>query len=452
MADASILKMPPGFLWGAATAAHQNEGDNHNNQWSVWEEQPNRIYAGQRCGQATNWWDLETAAADFDRAAELGMNSLRMSVEWSRIEPRPGVFDEAALRKYREMVSLLRTRGLKPLITLHHFTDPLWLTEMGAWEHPQATDFFARFVRRVVEVLGDLVTFWCTINEPLVYAYSGYLIGVFPPGVKSLPRALKVLRQLLLAHGRAYRLIHSLQNNAEVGLAHNMQVLLPANPHSRIDRGAASMLNRLVNHAMFEAITSGRMLPVLGLGEHVGPLTDSSDYIGLNYYSTARVAFDLSQPSMLFARLFYDPQMELSDRSQTGQPYGEINPHGLYLALKQLAGYHKPIYITENGVPDSDDDVRPRFIATHLAEAWRAVQEGADLRGFYHWTLVDNFEWCEAYGLKFGLFGIDPDTGERVPKTSAAVYGRIAQANGVPHSLLARLAPLAAASYFPTGR
>jgi beta-glucosidase len=254
---------------------------------------------------------------------------------------------------------------------------------------------------------------------------------------------------MLVIHGRIYRLIHRLQNGAQVGLAHNMQVILPSNPHSVLDRGAAAIADQTANRSTLEAMTSGRLLPPLGIGQQIGQLIDSCDYIGLNYYSTARVAFDPAQPGMVFARIFYDPAMELSDLTATGQPYGEINPHGLYLALMRLKSYGKPIYVTENGVPDYDDDVRPRFIATHLAEAWRAIQDGADLRGFYHWTLVDNFEWCEAYSMKFGLFDIDTETGARTPKTSAGVYERIAHANGVPESLLEKVAPATVESYFP---
>ena len=189
--NGTVLSMPAPFLWGAATAAHQNEGDNHNNQWAAWEQEEGRIVNGHRCGRANRWWDLEEAAADFDRAADLGLNSLRLSIEWSRVEPEPGVFDAGALRKYAAMIDLLRQRGLVPMVTLHHFTDPLWLTRLGAWENPQVTDWFVRYTARVVEALGDQVHLWCTINEPLVYAYAGYLEGGFPPGVKSLPARLQ---------------------------------------------------------------------------------------------------------------------------------------------------------------------------------------------------------------------------------------------------------------------
>jgi beta-glucosidase len=226
----NILPFPDGFRWGAATAAHQNEGNNCNNNWSEWEQTQGRIWHGEVCGASTNWWNLEVAAQDFDRAADLGMNSLRISVEWSRIEPEPGAFSAEALAHYAEMIRLLRQRNLEPMVTLHHFTDPLWLVREGAWENPVVADYFARFTARVVDALGSEVNLWCTINEPVVYAFMGFKEGLFPPGGASLPRAIKVLRNMLLAHGRAYRTIHRLQNDACVGLAHHLRYFLPANP------------------------------------------------------------------------------------------------------------------------------------------------------------------------------------------------------------------------------
>jgi beta-glucosidase len=449
MVESAKLGMPEGFLWGVATAAHQNEGNNTGNQWAAWEQQPGRIYDGQRSGRATNWWDLETAAADFDRAAELGLNSLRLSVEWSRIEPEAGNFDRVALARYREMIRLLKERGLEPMVTLHHFTDPLWLAALRGWENPKVDDYFVRFVSHVVEALGDLVYLWCTINEPTVYAIEGFLEGYFPPGVKSLRRTLAVLRRMLLAHGRAYRAIHRLQNGASVGLAHHYGLFVPANPDSTVDRRAAALLDQVANRAVLEAVTRGRLTPLVGHGQQVTQLIDSCDYIGVNYYSPVRVTFDPAKPSWLFTRQFLDPNAESSDRTPLGEPYGQIDPHGLYVALKEVAAYGKPIYVTENGLPDADDDQRPRFIATHLAEAWRALKEGVDLRGYYHWTLVDNFEWEAARSLKFGLYALNEETGERTPRTSAAVYGRIAQSNGVPRAVLEKVAPQVVANYFP---
>ena len=207
-------------------------------------------------------------------------------------------------------------------------------------------------------------------------------------------------------------------------------------------------MDQIGNTVTLEAAINGRLTPPIGWGQTVPYLIDTSDFIGLNYYSTIRVAFDPRRPGSLFTHRFYDPHGELSEPTMFGHPYGEINPQGMYLALKRLGAYHKPIYITENGVPDRDDLVRPRFITTHLAEAWRAANEGVDLRGYYFWTLVDNFEWCEGWNLRFGLFDMDTETGARTPKASAAVYSRIARANGVPKSLMEKVAPTEVAKYF----
>ncbi len=437
----NLLAFPPDFRWGVATASHQNEGGNRANQWAAWEQEPGRIYQGQVSGQTTDWWNPASAEADFDRAADLGLNALRLSVEWSRIEPEPGVFSREALARYAEMVRSLRRRGIEPLVTLHHFTDPLWLTDLGGWEHPLIGDYFSRFVTRVVDALGDQVSFWCTINEPIVYAFYGYKDGRFPPGARNMRRAVGVLRNMLLAHGRAYRTIHRIQGGARVGLAHHMRYFLPANPASAADRRVARLMDQFANRSTLEAITTGRLTPPIGLGQTVTQLIDTCDYLGLNFYSTAHVAFDRLQPGMFFARQFITAHLDPCDETPEGEPFCEINPEGMYLALADLAQYGKPIYITEHGLPDSDDNQRPCVLVSYLAEVWRALQAGADVRGYYHWTLVDNFEWAAGWHLRFGLIELDPATGERTPRASAAIYSRIVQSNGVPRTLLARYAP-----------
>ncbi len=443
-----ILRFPEHFRWGAATAAHQNEGDNCGNNWRLWELQEGRIYQGQRCDKATNWWDLETAAVDFDRAAEMGLNALRISVEWSRIEPAPGEFDRAALDKYGRMIRLLRERGLEPMVTLHHFTDPIWLGELGAWENPLIGDYFSRFTEKVVDALGDQVNLWCTINEPIVYAFYGFHQGLFPPGGASMPRALAVLRNMLLAHGRSYRTIHRMQNDAQVGLAHHLRYFLPANPKNPFDRRLANFFDQVANRSTLDAVTYGRLGPLIGVGQIVPQLIDTSDYIGLNYYSTVHISFAASEPRMLFAKQYFVPELASCECTSDGQPFCEINPPGMYLALKQVHAYGKPIYITENGVPDRADKQRPFVLTTYLPEVWRAIQDGIDVRGYYHWTLVDNFEWAEGWNLRFGLIELDPETGKRTPRTSAAIYSRIAQANGVPRTLVEQWAPTEVGKYF----
>jgi len=431
-----ILAFPEGFLWGTATSSHQVEGNNTNNQWWAWEQQPGRIWHGDKSGLACDWW--RNAEADFDRAAAMGQNSHRLSLEWSRIEPREGVFDEAALGRYRQMLSALRERGLEPMVTLHHFTNPLWLSDSGEWENRQTVRYFERYVKRVVEALGDLVNLWCTINEPAIYAVQGYLRGGFPPGKHSFVTTFRVLGNLLRGHAAAYRTIHRLQGHARVGLVKSVRGFEPANPASPLDRLVTRLQDYLFNDITLLAPKDGRLRFPMGWGliPH-GPLVDSFDFIGLNYYTRGLVAFDIRQWRDLFGRNFFRPGAELSDAGQLG-PYSEIYPEGLYLALHKVAALGKPIIVTENGLPDADDDQRPRFLLTHLAQVHRAIQEGLPVQGYYHWSLVDNFEWAEGWALRFGLIEMDPETQERRIRPSGELYAEICRTNGITREMARR--------------
>jgi len=434
------LRFPEGFLWGTATSSHQVEGNNTNNQWWAWEQEPGRIWHGDRSGLACNWW--ENAEADFDRAAEMGQNTHRLSLEWSRIEPQEGVFDDQAIGRYWQMLQALRDRGLEPMVTLHHFTDPLWLSAQGGWENPATIEHFARYVEHAVSALGDLVTLWATINEPAVYAFLGYLLGIFPPGKHDFRACFRVYANLLRGHAAAYRTIHRLDGKAQVGLVKNILLFQPYRPDSRLDRAVTWVQDYLFNEVGLPAVVDGRLRFPLSLdlfGPH-GPLIDSSDFIGINYYTRVRVVFDRRQPTQLFGRRLYTPGAELSDSGRDG-PYGEVYPEGLYIVLKRAAQYGKPIYVTENGLPDADDDQRPRFILTHLAQVHQAIQKGVPVKGYYHWSLVDNFEWAEGWALRFGLIAMDEKTQERRMRRSGELYAEIARANAVTREMAERYAP-----------
>ncbi len=428
----SILAFPEGFLWGTATSSHQVEGGNTNNDWYLWEQQSNHIRNGDRAGMACDWW--RRAEEDFDRARHLGQNTHRLSLEWSRLEPRPGEWDRSALARYREMIAGLRQRNLEPMVTLHHFTLPIWVAERGGWLNPATIELFTRYVERVVRELSDLVTLWCTINEPVVYAYMGYLRGVFPPGRQNFPEAVRVLRHLLLAHGEAYRLIHAIQGNASVGLVKNMMYIEPWRPDSWLDRKWAGYMHRLFNELSLIAVTEGRFLPPLGL-DRVPKLIDSTDFLGINYYSRYLFGVDTRRWLNSFNTRLH-PDGIISDGG-----YGEVFPEGLYRILKYAQQYGKPIYITENGLPDEDDDLRPYFILTHLHQVWRAIQDGIPVRGYYHWSLVDNFEWAEGYTMRFGLIEVDFRTQERRLRRSGRLYAEICQANAITPELVERYVP-----------
>ncbi|MBN1178859.1 MAG: glycoside hydrolase family 1 protein [Anaerolineae bacterium] len=429
----ATFHFPPDFKWGTATAAHQVEGSNENNDWWLWEQQDGRIKEGHRSQPSCNWW--EQAEEDFDRAAALGQNAHRLSVEWSRIEPREGYFDDAALERYRTMLQALRERGIEPMVTLHHFTTPLWLVEIGGWENRRVVHFFNRYVARVVEALGEFCDLWCTINEPNVMTALAYVRGIFPPGKQSLRLAMQVARNLLRAHAAAYRRIHVLQPEARVGFAHHEHIFDPANPRSPLDCWAAGMQHRSFNCVFTDSVVRGWWMLPLGFGP-AWRLRKTLDWIGLNYYTRDVVAFDAQAAGELFARKFHQPGAELLDGG-----YGEFYPQGIARSLKRLSRFGLPIYITENGLPDADDDQRPRALLTHLYQVWKVIQECVPVMGYYHWTLVDNFEWAEGWTMRFGLISLSLETQERTPRPSAYLYRDICQANAITPSMIDTYAP-----------
>lgn len=433
-----FLSFPDSFLWGTASAAHQVEGNNYNNQWWAFEQRPGAIWHGDRSGLACDWW--RNAEADFDRMQALNQNAHRLSVEWSRIEPTPGHFDSQAIDRYRQMLAGLRSRGIEPMITLHHFTDPLWFTAQGGWESPQSIDRFRRYVDHTVAALGDLCRLWATINEPLVYIAQGWFLGNWPPQKVNFLRAMQVTRHMLFAHAAAYHAIHQRSPDASVGYAKHVRLFTGMHPRIRLDRYAAGLKRYLFEHLWVAATADGRVRPPAGANGCHGPLVDTFDFLGINYYTRDLVAFT-PNPANLFGREVYAPDAELSDPGRDG-PFSQYDPDGLYQVCREVSRFtSKPIYITENGLPDRDDDQRPRWLLAHLYQLHRAIQAGCDVRGYFHWTLVDNFEWAEGWGLRFGLYALDPTTQERTARPSAHLYGSIAQANGLAPSLMQKVLP-----------
>jgi len=424
-------RFPPGFLWGTATSAHQVEGQNTNNQWWDWEQQPGRIWHGDRSGDACGWW--RDAEGDLDRAAALRHNAHRLSIEWSRIEPREGHFDDSAIERYRELLLSMQRRGITPMVTLHHFTNPRWLEARGGWLHPATPQRFARFAARAVAGLGDLCDLWCTINEPIVYATYGFLLGLWPPGVAgNIAQTLRAAAALLRGHTAAAAAIRRINPTLRIGIVHQVRLFDPATPAAR-DVAVAANWDYLFNGIVLRALRTGRIPPPLGLGLMASrALRDSCDFFGLNYYTREYVAFDPRAPGLMFGRRFTPLDAAQSEAGFEGRTYGEIYPNGMYRALRRVARLGLPIYITETGLPDADDDQRPRFILDHLAAVHRAIEDGIDVRGIFFWTLLDNFEWAEGWGLRFGLYAHDERTGERRLRPSGALYAAIARANAIP--------------------
>lgn len=414
---------PLNFAWGVATSAHQVEGQTTNNQWHAWECS-GRIKSGDRVGLACDWW--KNAEADFDLAKSLGINALRLSVEWSRIEPSQGHWDESALARYREMLKALRDRGIRPFVTLHHFTNPLWFEAKGGFAAAQSVPLFERFARRVLASLGDLCSDWTTFNEPNVYAALGYFLGEFPPGKKgSFLEAARVTENLCRAHAAAYHTIHALQAEANVGWAQHFVVFKPANPESAIDRWICGFMDRRFNDNFAESILTGSApFPFNKFFRRLDEVKNTCDYVGINYYSRLRTGFAPRSLKTMFFQLTVPPHKPQGDHG-VEIPYGEAYPDGLRRAVERFTHFKKPIYILENGVPDRSDRIRPWVLQSSVDQIRSLLAEGVDLRGYFHWSLTDNFEWNEGWHLRFGLVEIDPKTQVRKPRPSAQIYSEL---------------------------
>ena len=412
-----------GVLLGVATAATQIEGGCDTTNWADWAKTPGHIADGTTPVRATGHW--ERWREDTELMASLGIQTYRFGVEWARLEPQPGVFSDEAFAHYRDEITLLRDKGIRPLLTLHHFNNPRWFESMGAFEHPDCVPIFLRFVERVVTELGDLVEDWCTINEPNVYATFGYLYGVFPPGAKSLPRTLRVMTNLAHAHITAYELIHALRAGkpTRVTFAVHLRVFDPANPANPVHRALARAQEFLFQEAVTEAMCTGRFRMPLRrpAGIREGRYYDA---LGINYYSRSWVSKigDAARPGA-----------ELNDLGW------EIYPEGLERVARWAHDrWPAPIWVTENGTADNTERFRTQFLHDHLEIVAAARSTGLPFERFYHWCFVDNWEWAEGEVPRFGIVALDYATQERTVKPSGRFYADVIAAGGVTPEIAAR--------------
>lgn len=438
----AIHTFPRGFLWGTATSSHQVEGNNSNNDWWIWEQEQGRIMQDHKSGGACDWWGGRWQE-DLDRAAEGGQNAHRLSIEWSRVEPSPAVWHDSALDYYRQIIKGALDRGLIPMVTLHHFTNPQWVAEQGGWLNPQIVAIFERYVRKVVSALHDLVGLWVTINEPNVYFFLAYLEGGFPPGMKDLKSLPQVIKHMVMAHAAAYHAIHDIQPESLVGLAHHYRGFHPANPRNSLDRWLASFKSENFNNIFPRAVTDGRIRTPFWKGQ-VTQAAGTQDYFGLNYYTVEHCAFDPLHPWNAFQGGGYP---EGADLSPTG--YIANEPEGMWEALCWAHRFNLPIYVTENGVEDAESTIRPRYLAAHIRQVWRAVNFNWRVRGYFHWSLVDNFEWERGWTQRFGLWALDIRTQQRKKRISADLYAEICKANGLSSEMVAIYAPEVLEQMFP---
>jgi len=438
----TTFHFPKGFLWGTATAAHQVEGNNTNNQWWKWEQEG---HTNGKSGLACDWWGGRWRE-DFDRAAEGGQNAHRLSVEWSRIQPAPDRWDEDALERYRVMLRGLKERGLTPMVTLHHFTEPLWVSENSGWETEAIVPLFEKFVRKTVDALKEYCSLWCTINEPNVYALSGYANGAFPPGVNEIKRAVQVEANMLRAHAAAYRAIHQIQPEARVGYALHYRPMVAKRNWNPLDRLMRSVRYSGINMAFPSGISTGVLKSPVG-NVSIPEAKGTQDYLGINYYSQDTISFNPFNPKELFTHSGYPEDADFSENE-----FLASIPEGFFDTLKWAVRTYPdlPILVTENGVEDSTDHLRPRFMAEHIHQMWRGVNFNWPIKGYFHWSLVDNFEWERGWTQRFGLWALDTESQKRTKRPSADLYAAICHENGLSSEMAQKYCPEVFEKLFPS--
>ena len=416
------FKLPEGLKLGAATASLQIEGGDRNNSWYRWCEQ-GHIKDSTHCKVADDHWNR--VEEDVTLMENLHLDIYRMSLEWARLEPSEGKFSQEALSHYREELELLREKGIHPLVTLHHFSNPLWLEDSGAWLSSEVVEHFARYVQFVVENLGDLVEDWVTINEPNVYLFHGYIEGIWPPGVKGSPfQYLKGARNMILAHQRAYELIHRIQGEknrgkCRVGAAHHLRVFEPVERSLLSKITTKFYFQRLFEDLFLEGMTTGKLIfPLLGQGSS----RPCSDFMGINYYTRDQVK---------------GMNLSVMEGSPTNNLGWEIYPEGLFeICQRQSKKYGLPIVIAENGTCDDLDAFRAQYIYDHLYQVSRLIKSGVKVDAYCHWTLMDNFEWVEGLQARFGLVEVDFETQKRTIRRSGEFYSEICEKKKVTDEMI----------------
>ncbi|MHB8070854.1 MAG: glycoside hydrolase family 1 protein [Candidatus Cryosericum sp.] len=422
--------LPESFLLGTATASLQIEGGDRNNSWYRWV-QTGHVKDGSSCIVADDHWNRVTE--DIALLKQLHEQTYRMSLEWSRIEPARGQFDKQAMDHYRLEIQQLVDAGIRPLVTLHHFSNPLWLEDAGAWLNPDVVGLFERYTAYVVENLGDLVSDWCTINEPNVYLANGYVLGGWPPSDIGITKYFRGARNMICAHIKAYRKIHEIRSgngcqDTMVGVANHLRLFDPKHGDGQ-ERWAAGMYERLFQDLFITGMCEGRLLAPLGSGYPLGE-GRYFDFFGVNYY-TRDIVGSKSRPTDVLGKL------EVREGSQKNDLGWEIYAEGLNRVCKKYwERYHTPIFITENGTADAKDAFRTRFIYDHLFQVSRLIDDGVDVQRYYYWSLMDNFEWIEGLSARFGIVAVDFATLERTIRTSGWFYADIAKHHGVTEKML----------------
>lgn len=383
----TALHFPDGFLWGASTASYQVEGGIDNTDWA----EAGRKGRVPPCGRACDHYNR--FEEDFDLITNLSQNAHRLSLEWARIEPEEGKFDDREIEHYRKVLQALKRRGITPFVNLWHFTQPQWFSSSGSFLRKDGPEIFARYCRFVIERLGGESQYWLTINEPEIWAYNSFARGKWPPFGKNMFTLVRMMRALARAHKAAYHAIKQSKPDALVGIAKDNFYF--DSSKNKLMQPSAALLSWAVNRWYLDAIEGHQ------------------DFIGLNHY--------------FHIPLGWKPEADVP-RNDMGW---ELHPDSLFHCLMELKRYNLPVYVTENGLADKHDTQRANFITSYVAAMHRAIEAGVDVRGYFHWSLMDNYEWAEGFSECFGLVAIDYNTLQRTIRPSARVYEKICRTNSL---------------------
>ena len=431
---AEHLKFPKNFVWGVAASAYQTEGGDTTSDWYQWERttkangQPH-IDGNQVCGQSADNWNRYKE--DIELASKIGINSFRISVSWSRIQPvGPDSFDEAVLRHYDTVIAEMKRHNIEPVICLHHFVIPLWFAKKGAWEKHENIAFFVVFAKKVFERYNGSVKLWFPFNEPNVNCVAAYVGDVYPPGHVNPKLAGTVMCNILNAHVAVYKALKSMPggSTAQIGMMHNYSLLQPWNPHKLMDRMLVKFGNRLSNETVLTPFRTGKVsihIPgVISMNYKNADITHCYDFVGVNYYNRTGLHLNLAAKGR-------DKKVEMNRfaaDSTTDMDYG-LYPEGLAVAISDFARLKKPIYITEIGLADDAGPKRALHILRSYYIISQAIKQGYDIRGAYYWSLTDNYEWTFGFDKRFGLYHVNYKTQQRTLKPGADELVKIIAAN-----------------------
>ena len=422
---------PEGFLWGGAHSAYQTEGKNYNNDWFKFEQIPGNIKNGDKCGESANHYELYDQ--DHMLLRKLNHNALRTGIEWSRIVPNENEIDEDEIEHYHKVFESIKRNQLEGFVTLYHFTIPIWFERKGGFLKTKNLKYFKNYCEIISKNFPE-VNFWNPINEPAVVPLMSYFYGEFPPGKKSLFAYLKVYRNMMKAHSLAYQALKKHNPRSQIGMVKSFPYFPQKYHGSYWERKMISMLDYAYNQVAIDASLNGKV-PFIPFA-YKDWMKNTCDFFGINYYSAVFFDFKFGFPVKMDTK---NPE----DKEITQLGYG-IHPEGLYeniMRIKEV--YDGPIYISENGIGTLDDELRQRFILRHLFEVHKAIEKGADVKGYFYWSTIDNWEWAEGFEPRFGLIGIDYKTQERHVKDSARMFGEIAWTNKIEASLIKKILPSA---------